>query len=158
MNCICITQYIHCFAINKYTKSFLITKLKTDHWSKPQSTLGISTTALVCIFSSILNRTQANLKNPITKSKKCRSKEHLKANLFCHVKKNKKADRLCLKFSSILNTTVHQMPQQSISKSIPPHSVVIYFSTPGSESAKQQTNILSLTTLVLQDYRKGYIL
>ena len=34
MKYICITKYIHCFTINKYT-SFLITDLTTDHWSKP---------------------------------------------------------------------------------------------------------------------------
>ena len=37
-----IAKYIHCFAINKYTSSFLITKLTTDHWLKPQSGLVIS--------------------------------------------------------------------------------------------------------------------
>ena len=31
----CITKCIHCFTINKYTKSFLITKPTTDNWSKP---------------------------------------------------------------------------------------------------------------------------
>ena len=30
-----ITKCIHCFTINKYTKSFLITKPTTDNWSKP---------------------------------------------------------------------------------------------------------------------------
>ena len=32
MNYICITKYIHCFAIHKYTENFFITKLTTYHW------------------------------------------------------------------------------------------------------------------------------
>ena len=35
MKYICITKHMHCFTISKYTKSFLITKLTTDNWSKP---------------------------------------------------------------------------------------------------------------------------
>ena len=42
MKYICITKYKQSFAINIYTKSFLITKLTTDHWAKPQSILDTS--------------------------------------------------------------------------------------------------------------------
>ena len=38
----CITKYIHCSTINKYTKSFLITNFATEHWSKPYSNLDTS--------------------------------------------------------------------------------------------------------------------
>ena len=30
-----LERILHCFTINKNTKSFLIIKLTTDHWSKP---------------------------------------------------------------------------------------------------------------------------
>ena len=60
-----ITKYIHCFSMNKCTNSFTITKLTTEHWSWPQSTLD---TNLGVIFSSILNRTLADLKYPIIKA------------------------------------------------------------------------------------------
>ena len=39
---------------------------------------------------------------------KCRSRELLKAIFFCHQKNNKKADRLCMKFSSAFNTSVQR--------------------------------------------------
>ena len=35
MKYICITKYIHSFTVNIYIKTFVITKLTTDHWSKP---------------------------------------------------------------------------------------------------------------------------
>ena len=62
-------------------------------------------TALVCIFSLILNCSLANQKNSIMNGWKCRSKGLLKL-FFCHQKSNKKADRLCMKVSSTSNTRV----------------------------------------------------
>ena len=37
-----MTKYIHCFTINKHTKSLFITKIATDHWLKTKSTLDTS--------------------------------------------------------------------------------------------------------------------
>ena len=42
-------------------------------------------------------------------------------------KKNKKAERFCMKFSSTPNTSVQQMSQSAISKSAPSHSVATLF-------------------------------
>ena len=60
----------------------------------------------MCIFSSILNCSYENQNNSTIKGSKCRSRELLKA-IFCH-QKNKKADRLCMKFSSTPDTTVRR--------------------------------------------------
>ena len=60
-----------------------------------------------------------------------------------------------MKFSSNPKTSVKQVPQPPISKSIPPYSVAPSFSknisTPRSGSTKLQTNIVSITTAILQD-------
>ena len=53
MKQICITKYIHCSSINKYIESFLITKLTTDYWSKPQSTLDISFGVYLFFYSEM---------------------------------------------------------------------------------------------------------
>ena len=151
MNYICMTKYIHCFTLNKYTKCFLIPKLTTDHRLKLQSTLD---TSLGVIFSSVLNRKYADLKNPIIKSKKCRPRQHLKAILFCH---EKKADRLCLKSFWTPSIKVQQVFQPPISKPMSPFSAIPVFQPPvhNQQNGKQ---ILSLTTSFRQDYPEEYIL
>ena len=61
----------------------------------------------MCIFSSILNCSHANQKNSIISRWKYKSKGLLKS-YFCHQKSNKKADKLCMKFSSTSNI-VHEL-------------------------------------------------
>ena len=51
-------------------------------------------------------------------------KRDLKAIFYCH-RKNKNADRLCMKFSSTSNTSVQQVLQPL--KSTPPYSVAPSF-------------------------------
>ena len=84
-------------------KKFLLTPshfLPGKQEKIPLTPLNTLTTALVCIFSSILNS--------VMEGWKYRSKELLKA-IFCHQKNNnKKADRLYMKFSSTLNTNVQR--------------------------------------------------
>ena len=57
------------------------------------------------------------------KGRRYRSREPLKATLFCHQKINEKADMLCMKFSSTSNTSVQQVSQLQISKSMLHYSV-----------------------------------
>ena len=58
-------------------------------------------TALMCIFFSFLSFSCANQNNSIINGWKYRSKWLL--IFFCHQKSNKKADKLCMKFSSASN-------------------------------------------------------
>ena len=110
----------------------------------PQET---STTSLVSIFSSILNRSWADQKNSIIKEWEYWSREFLKA-IFFSTKNIKKADRLCMKFSSTPNTSVQQMPHPPFSKLTPPYFVTPSFSknisTPRSGSTKCLTNIVPI--------------
>ena len=62
MKHICITKYVHSFTINKYTKSFLITNL-TNLRYQPGCASGY------IAGYGILNRTYADLKNPIIRHK-----------------------------------------------------------------------------------------
>ena len=57
-------------------------------------------------------------------------KVHVKRAFISHsflLKKKKNADRLCMKFSSTLNTVVKQVPQPPISKFSTPYSVASFF-------------------------------
>ena len=63
------------------------------------------------------------LKEFNNEGRRYRSRELLKATLFCHQKNNEKADRLCMKFSSTSNTSVQQVHQLQISKSMLHYSV-----------------------------------
>ena len=59
-------------------------------------------------------------------------KVHVKRAFISHSfllqkKKKKNADRLCMKFSSTLNTVVKQVPQPPISKFSTPYSVASFF-------------------------------
>ena len=64
--------------------------------------------------------------NAIIKARKYRSRELLKAILFCQ-QNNKKPNRVCMNLSSTSNTSVQQMPQPFISKSTPPCSAATSF-------------------------------
>ena len=87
--------------------SLLQTHPQSLTWKRETPSLSTSRyinniTALMGIFFSIVNCTLANQKN----SNNERIKRFLKV-IICHQKSNKKIDRLCMKFSSAFNTSVH---------------------------------------------------
>ena len=75
MKYICRTKYIHCFTANKYTKSFLITKLTIGHPSKPYSTIDTS------LGVTILNRTKGRSKESSNQGIKVKIKINKMANI-----------------------------------------------------------------------------
>ena len=78
MKYICITKYIHCLTLNKYTKSFLITKLTIDHWCHQPG----------CHHSEPQLGRSKESNNPGIKEQ---VKRTFKSYFFCHEKKKRQA-------------------------------------------------------------------
>ena len=83
----------------------------------PKLPLPLDITTLLFVFSFILNQNQENQKNPTVKAKKVPLKMAFKSYSF-YLKKIKKADLLCMTFCSTADTSVQQVLQLSISKSV----------------------------------------
>ena len=128
------------FHHTKYTKSFLITKLTTGHWSKPKSTLDTSLRVHL-FFDSELYLCRSKESN--NQGIKVQVKGTFKSYSFLSQKKNKKVDKLYLNFSWTPSINVQRMPQPPISKSIWSYSVVLSFSNSRSISTKWQTNFVT---------------
>ena len=107
---------VHSFPLTASTPQALtstrlfISSPKQNYFQTPLFHPGNNNT-LVGIFLLFSNCKNTNQKNLIIKAWKNNSRELLKANFFCYQKRQQKVDKLCMKFSSTLNTSVQQVLQ-----------------------------------------------
>ena len=158
------------FSINKSTISFCIIKLTTEHLSKlqflpiPQSPqVSPSPDVFICppskksfrsspryINNNLSVYLSLNTEQSLDKSKSSNKR----------IKGTRKGTFISYSFLS----QKKQTQQCTVGASVPyfkihaPLFCCLLFTTPKSRSTKQQTNILSIITRVLQAYPKGYFL